>query len=188
MRNILAELVKRLRLENDIVFTGKLSEEEKLQAIAASEILVLPSRKEAQGIVLLEAQALGKPVIATRQGGIPYFIEDRENGLLVDYGKPEQIANAVSALLCDTNLRKKIERKAKETARRLTWDIISQKILDCYQLTLKEHRIRIPKGKDLGRIWVYRTFQNLKYPSSIQRKSPISRNRLFKHRQLRQTD
>lgn len=118
-KKMLMELSQGLRLEKDVIFTGELSEEDKLKAIASCDMLVLPSKKEGQGIVLLEAQAMGKPVIATRQGGIPYFIKDGENGILVDYGRPDQIADAVQQLLSDTKFRQRISRKGKETARML---------------------------------------------------------------------
>lgn len=145
-KKMLIELSQNLRLDKDVIFTGELSEQDKLQAIACSDMLVLPSKKEAQGIVLLEAQAMGKPVIATRQGGIPYFIEDGENGILIDYGRPDQIANAVEKLLFDRDFREKIGKKGTKTARMFTWDVITQKILDVYELVVEEYRNRISKA------------------------------------------
>ncbi|MFQ6052087.1 MAG: glycosyltransferase family 4 protein [Candidatus Hydrothermarchaeota archaeon] len=137
-KRMLMELSQNLCLDKDVIFTGELSEEDKLKAIACSDVLVLPSKKEAQGIVLLEAQAMGKPVIATRQGGIPYFIKDGENGILIDYGRPDQIANAVEKLLSDREFRGKIGKKGKETVRMLNWDVITQKILDVYESIIEE--------------------------------------------------
>ena len=143
---MLIELSQRLRLDKDVIFTGELSEQDKLQAIACSDMLVLSSKKEAQGIVILEAQAMGKPVIATRQGGIPYFIKDGENGILVDYGRPDQIANAVGKLLSDREFREKIGKKGTKTARMFTWDVITQRILDVYELVIEDYRNRISKA------------------------------------------
>jgi glycosyltransferase involved in cell wall biosynthesis len=144
-KKTLMELSQNLRLDKNVIFTGELSEEDKLQAIACSDMLILPSKKEAQGIVLLEAQAMGKPVIATRQGGIPYFIKDGEDGILIDYGRPDQIANAVEKLLSDREFREKIGKKGKETARMSIWDIITQKILDVYESIIEEYKSRISK-------------------------------------------
>lgn len=145
-KRMLVELRQKLCLDKDVIFTGELSEQDKLQAIACSDMLVLPSRKEAQGIVILEAQAMEKPVIATRQGGIPYFIKDGENGILIDYGRPDQIANAVEKLLFDRDFREKIGKEGKETARMFTWDVITRKILDVYELVVEEYRNRISKA------------------------------------------
>jgi glycosyltransferase involved in cell wall biosynthesis len=136
-KRMLMELSQNLHLDKDVIFTGELSDEDKLQAIACSDMLILPSKKEAQGIAILEAQAMGKPVIATRQGGIPYFIKDGENGVLIDYGRPDQIAKAVEKLLSDREFREKIGKKGKETARMLNWDVITQKILDIYELIIE---------------------------------------------------
>jgi len=145
-KRMLMELSQNLRLDKDVIFTGELSEQDKLQAIACSDMLILPSRKEAQGIVILEAQAMEKPVIATRQGGIPYFIKDGENGILIDYGRPDQIANAVEKLLFDRDFREKIGKEGKETARMFTWDVITQKVLDIYELVIEDYRNRISKA------------------------------------------
>jgi len=144
-KKMLMELSQNLRLDKDVIFTGELSEQDKLEAIASCNMLVLPSKKEGQGIVVLEAQAMGKPVIATRQGGIPYFIKDGENGILVDYGRPDQIVDAVEQLLSDTKFCQRISRKGKETARTFTWDIITKKILDIYELVIHEYKNRTSK-------------------------------------------
>jgi glycosyltransferase involved in cell wall biosynthesis len=145
-KRMLMELSQNLHLDKDVIFTGELSDEDKLQAIACSDMLILPSKKEAQGIVLLEAQAMGKPVIATRQGGIPYFIKDGENGVLIDYGRPDQIAKAVEKLLSDREFREKIGKKGKETARMLNWDVITQKILDIYELIIERRKSSTSKA------------------------------------------
>lgn len=163
-KKMLIELSQRLRLDKDVIFSGELSEQDKLQAIACSDMLVLPSKKEAQEIVLLEAQAMEKPVIATRQGGIPYFIKDGENGILIDYGRSDQIANAVEKLLSDPEFREKIGKKGKETARIFTWDVITQKILDVYELVVEEYRNRTFKASGAKRPLISQTIQKVKIP------------------------
>ncbi|MFQ6052266.1 MAG: glycosyltransferase, partial [Candidatus Hydrothermarchaeota archaeon] len=75
----------------------------------------------------------------TRQGGIPYFIKDGENGILVDYGRPDHIARAVEKLLSDRELREKTGKKGKEAAWTLNWDIITEKILEVYESIMEEH-------------------------------------------------
>ena len=161
-KKMLMELSQKIYLDKDVIFTGELSEQDKLQAIACSDMLILPSKKEAQGIVLLEAQAMGKPVIATRQGGIPYFIKDGENGILIDYGRSEQIANAVEKLLSDPEFREKIGKKGKETARMFTWDVITQKVLDIYELVVEEYRNRTSKASGAKRPLIFPSYPKAK--------------------------
>lgn len=63
--------------------------------MAASDIFVLPSEKEAFGLVLLEAQAAKLPIVATKVGGIPEIIEHKKNGLLVPPHHPEKLAGEI---------------------------------------------------------------------------------------------
>ena len=135
----LKKLAHELRVERNMVFTGPLSEKDKYAAISSSEALILPSSFEAQGLVLLEAQALGVPVIATRQGGIPYFIKDGRNGILIEYGKPDQIADALSKILKDEGLARRLGETGRCLAEKFTWDKIAERILSVYEDTLASY-------------------------------------------------
>lgn len=78
---------------------GIVSEANKHAILAASSLLVLPSRSESFGIVLLEAWAHGKPVIGANAGGIPYLIQDNHDGFLIPYGDVTALADKISYLL-----------------------------------------------------------------------------------------
>lgn len=69
--------------------------------MAASDLIVLPSHHESFGIVLIEAMALGKPIIASAAGGIPEVVRDGEQGLLVAPGQPQELSIRALALLSD---------------------------------------------------------------------------------------
>jgi glycosyltransferase involved in cell wall biosynthesis len=69
--------------------------------LEASDVVVLPSQLEALPTVLLEAGAMGRPVVATRVGGIPEIVEDGRTGLLVDVGDPDALADQLAQLLLD---------------------------------------------------------------------------------------
>jgi len=137
----LKKLARELRIENNTIFTGPLSEKDKYAAIASSEALILPSSFEAQGLVLLEAQALGIPVIATRQGGIPHFIKDGKNGILIEYGKPDQIAEVLKKILKNENLARRLGETGRRLAKEFTWDKIAERILSVYESTLTSKEI-----------------------------------------------
>ena len=79
------------------------------QALDGASLLVLPSRSEGMGRVLVEALLRGRPVLATRVGGIPDLVRDGENGVLVEPGDTAALADALAALLSD---RERLERLA----------------------------------------------------------------------------
>jgi glycosyltransferase involved in cell wall biosynthesis len=62
-------------------------------------VFVLPSHYEAFGIVLAEAQAAKKPVVATKVGGVPNVVKDRKTGILVDYGNSKDLGRAICDFL-----------------------------------------------------------------------------------------
>jgi glycosyltransferase involved in cell wall biosynthesis len=68
---------------------------------AALDVAVLPSYREAQGLSILEAMALARPVVASAVGGIPEMIEDGQTGLLVPPRDPDRLADAIARLLSD---------------------------------------------------------------------------------------
>jgi len=90
--------------------------------LAASDVFCLASRNEGLPVALMEAYALGLPVIATRVGGLPDVIEDGRSGLLVDPEDPGALARAILALAADEDLRAKLARRALE----LAWQFDSQ--------------------------------------------------------------
>jgi glycosyltransferase involved in cell wall biosynthesis len=78
------------------------------------DVLVLPSRREALPLVLLEAGMMGKAVVASRVGGIPEIVVDNETGLLVSPENPGELAAAIMRLLCDPLLAVAMGRRAKQ--------------------------------------------------------------------------
>lgn len=76
--------------------------------LAASDLVVLPSFYESGGLVLMEAMAARRPVIASRTGGVPDLVEDGETGLLVPPGEPEALALAMEQVLRNRSLAERI--------------------------------------------------------------------------------
>lgn len=91
-----------------VVFTGR--REDVPAVTAALDVAVLPSYREAQGLVILEAMALARPVVATDVGGIPEMIEDGVTGLLVPPHDAAALAAAITRLLTDHPLADMIGR------------------------------------------------------------------------------
>lgn len=112
LRNELRTEVEKLGIAQFFIFTGW--REDNLELISSLDILVLPSLNEAVGMVLIEAQALGVPVVATRVGGVPEVVKDGITGILVAPEKASEIAAAVVMLLDDEPKRFAMGRAGKE--------------------------------------------------------------------------
>ncbi|MDX1545277.1 MAG: glycosyltransferase family 4 protein, partial [Christiangramia sp.] len=72
-------------------------------------------------ISLLESMALGLPVVSTRVGGIPYMIDDKKNGILVEPENPKEMAIAISDLIQDPQLAETISWNARKEVEKYDW-------------------------------------------------------------------
>jgi glycosyltransferase involved in cell wall biosynthesis len=104
--NELKSVAHDLRVADSVTFLGRLGEAETLEQIARSDILVLPSFMEGLPIVLMEAMAVGTPVIASRVAGIPELVEDGRTGLLFTASNWDELADCIRRLLADEPLRR----------------------------------------------------------------------------------
>jgi glycosyltransferase involved in cell wall biosynthesis len=117
-RGALDALVRDLNLPDQVTFAGRLSEQDTLREIAASDILVLPSFMEGLPIVLMEAMAVGVPVIASRVAGIPELVTDGESGLLFTPSDWSELAKCIETLSTSVESRARIGRAGQETVER----------------------------------------------------------------------
>lgn len=118
-------LAQNLGISEKVTFTGFIDEESLIDLYRGSYMLVLPTVTPAEGfgMVLIEANACGKPVIGSKIGGIKYVIKDGETGILVPPGDPEALANAMQRLLENDELAKKMGSKGRRMVEKnYTWD------------------------------------------------------------------
>jgi len=113
-RKNLEYLISNLKLSDKVEFKGKLSLEETKNVMKNCYCLVLPSLSEGLGRVLMEAMALGKPVIGSNVGGIPDLIKDGENGFLFEPKNSDQLTEKLRILLRDKNLAIEMGKKGRE--------------------------------------------------------------------------
>lgn len=98
----LLELVRALNVEDQVVFLGQLTREQVKEEVSSAGAFVLSSKYETFGVVLIEALALGKPVIATKCGG-PESIVTPEVGYLVENNSEEELSKAMLELIANKN-------------------------------------------------------------------------------------
>ena len=139
-KKCLEELVKKLDLEDYVVFAGKVSHEKIPEYMASADVFVLPSLSEGFGMAVVEAMAMGLPVIASRVGGLPWIIRDGENGFLVEPRNPRDIAEKITLLLTNDNLRAYMSKRNIEEARKYSWEKIVEKLEKVYMhITSRNH-------------------------------------------------
>ena len=129
----LKEYVKINNLGKTVQFLGFLSDEEIKKEYSECSIFVLPSQEESQGLVLVEAMAAGKPVVASNIGGIPHVVDDNETGFLVGYGDSERFAERITLLLENEKLRERMGKNGKERAKEFLYDEIVRRHYDLYK-------------------------------------------------------
>lgn len=109
----LRALARELGIDQQVTFAGRLDEANTLTAIAGADALVLASFMEGLPIVLMEAMALGVPVIASRVAGIPELVMEEETGLLFDPANWLQLEQAIERLGADAALRDRLAGSAR---------------------------------------------------------------------------
>ncbi|MBI4135748.1 glycosyltransferase [Candidatus Uhrbacteria bacterium] len=102
LRAPLEDMVERIGMKDAVIFAGYNTMAREI--IAGLDLLVLPSKTETFGRTLLEAMIAGTPIVATRVGGIPEIVTHEHNGLLVDYGDEQGLADAIVRVLRDPPL------------------------------------------------------------------------------------
>jgi len=101
--------------------------------LAAADVATLSSREEGMGSVLLDALAFGRPIAATRAGGIPEVIVDGESGLLADVEDPAALGGAIVALLTNRELREKVCANAAARANEFSVERMTDRTISVYE-------------------------------------------------------
>lgn len=117
-------------------FLGDLSRSEVVKEFVNCDIFCLPSLHEGFGIVLLEAMAAKKPVVATCVGGIPEVIQTNKTGILVPPRDEKALASAIERLILDKKLRFEMGARGYEKAVSCDWNKASQKLVRIYESIL----------------------------------------------------
>ena len=123
---------KELGVFEKITFTGSVDQTELGRYYSAVDVFVLPSHYESFGLVALEAMACGTPVVASRVGGIPSFVDDGETGYLITWRSAEPFADRIEMLLENLDLRNFMSESARVKANSMNWSTVAAEVADYY--------------------------------------------------------
>ena len=136
----LKELVTWLGIDDVVRFAPPVPREDLPQWYRAADLVCVPSYSESFGLVALEAQACGTPVVATAVGGLRTAVADGISGVLVDGHDPRAWSSVLARLIQEPQRRVLLSMGAIEHASHFGWDATSRGTLDIYDRVLSERR------------------------------------------------
>ncbi len=134
----LKDLAKKLAIDDYVTFTGYISEQEKLNYYQKATVLVENSIKEGWGMIVIEANACGTPVVAARSPGLRDAVLDHETGYLYDYGNIEQLAQKIELLLDDMNRNKPMAEAGIQWANKFSWNNAANEMIKIIERTVNK--------------------------------------------------
>ncbi|MFN2628006.1 MAG: glycosyltransferase [Gaiellaceae bacterium] len=127
----LREHARQLQVEDRVVFAG--ARDDVPGILAGCDVLALPSWIEGLPLVVLEAMAQARPVVATAVGGTSELVADGETGVLVPAGKPEALARALHELVRDPGRARRLGQAGRRRVEaRFTVEVMTQRVLEVY--------------------------------------------------------
>jgi D-inositol-3-phosphate glycosyltransferase len=120
-RGRLQALAESLGVESQVRFVGPVAQAELAGYLTLADVCVVPSYSESFGLVALEAEACGTPVVAARVGGLPSVVKDGLTGYTLVSHDPAQYAERIARILQDDELRRCFSRRSRLVATQFTW-------------------------------------------------------------------
>ncbi|HXX59117.1 MAG TPA: glycosyltransferase family 4 protein [Dehalococcoidales bacterium] len=140
LRKRYEDWVKKNKL-SDVIFTGLVSHEDQPRYYRTADIFCAPNTgHESFGLILLEAMATARPIVATSIEGFAAVVTQGEEGLLVPAETVKPLADALLSLLNDKARREQMGQKGLITARKYDWEGVASRVLAYYEKTMKEAR------------------------------------------------
>lgn len=132
--NELVQFIRDLNIENNVKIVSGLTSTELSEYYHISDVYVQPSLEEGFCISILEAMSYSKPVIGTKTGAIPEFIQCSEGGILVDFSAPDQTSNAIIGLLNNPNNKESLGKKGRNyVVKNFSWEQVAIETMNEYQ-------------------------------------------------------
>jgi len=133
------QLIQESALQETVRFLGLVPEGDLLREFSEAVVIVLPSYEETAPLTIQQAMAAGKPVVASKVGGIPYLVEDGVNGYLVEAGDVAGLADKLVDLLNNDDKRREMGASARQKAiERFQIAKTISKTVEIYHQVIKE--------------------------------------------------
>lgn len=133
---VLDQLARTHKVHNRISFIGPVYDQDKVALLKEAAVFVLPSYSENFGNTVLEAMAVGCPVVVTPEVGIAQVVKDAGAGLVVE-GDPKILGESIAKLLADTSERQRMGKSGQKTVQeQFTWDVVAKQMENAYHQIL----------------------------------------------------
>ncbi|MCZ4608457.1 D-inositol-3-phosphate glycosyltransferase [Streptomyces sp. Lzd4kr] len=139
----LQKLAARLGIADVVRFRPPVGQEQLADWFRAASVLVMPSYSESFGLVAIEAQAAGTPVLAAAVGGLPVAVRDGQTGFLVQGHNPAEYARVLRAFADEPHLTARMGEAASRHAQAFGWDTAAAATADVYTAAAQAHRRRV---------------------------------------------
>ncbi|MET9763160.1 D-inositol-3-phosphate glycosyltransferase [Streptomyces sp. NPDC006372] len=139
----LQKLAARLGIADVVRFRPPVGQEQLVDWFRAASVLVMPSYSESFGLVAIEAQAAGTPVLAASVGGLPVAVRDGHTGFLVQGHDPAAYARVLGDFADDPQLAPRLGAQAARHAQSFGWDTAAAATADVYTAAMQAHRRRV---------------------------------------------
>lgn len=121
------KLISELQLDDAITITGVLSKEAWHKLSENYDIFINTTNFDNTPVSLLEAMALGLPIVSTNAGGVPYLIENEKNGILVAKDAASEMTQAITSLIASNEKAQEISKNARAKVEQFGWNFVKHK-------------------------------------------------------------
>jgi D-inositol-3-phosphate glycosyltransferase len=142
----LKAVASSLGVRDRVDFLGSVAHHELPYFYAAADALVMPSYSESFGLVALEAQACGRPVVASGVSGLRSVVRDEVSGYLIDDHDPAIYAERIGRLLADPELAQQMGRRGRLLAQRFSWTRTADRLEELFEKVIESGHARVQAG------------------------------------------